>query len=169
VADRVSFVRNTEDGDRLCPIANLQSRGLPRFIALSSFVVASSSPTMRVPADTFWEIGLGMANSNPKCRKSKTSHRRFRATFGTGPEMCSELWHRLEPETWGCGTGERGVAYKHLLWALLLMKVYGTENFLRGVAKAHEQTFRKWTWMFIGKIAALKPKVVRFPTTANYI
>jgi hypothetical protein len=79
-ADRVSIGRNTEDGDRHCPIANLQSRGLPSFIALSSFVVASSSPTMRVPADTFWEIGLVMASSNPKCRKSKTSQRRFRAT-----------------------------------------------------------------------------------------
>jgi hypothetical protein len=90
---------------------------------------------MRVPADAFWEIGLVMASSNPKCRKSKTSHRRFRATFGTGREMCSELWHRLKPETWGCGTGELGVAYKHLLWALLLMKVYGMENFLRGVAR----------------------------------
>jgi len=65
--------------------------------------------------------------------------RRFRAHYGTTPGICAFLWPRLEvfslspkPE------------YFHLLWALLFLKLYDTEEVLAGmVGGVDEKTYRK--------------------------
>ena len=47
---------------------------------------------------------------------------RFRALFGVAPTVCAEAWelvHRKLP---------RNAHPKHLLWALLFLKVYATEH-----------------------------------------
>lgn len=37
----------------------------------------------------------------------------------------------------------------HLLWALLFLKVYGSEHTHRMIANVDEKTFRKWSWCFV--------------------
>jgi hypothetical protein len=64
---------------------------------------------------------------------------------------------------------------KHLLWALLLLKVYGTETLLSSfVGGVTEKTYRKWAWCFIDGIAKLESAVVsqlhpmqQFPPTIH--
>lgn len=48
----------------------------------------------------------------------------------------------------------------HLLWGLMLMKVYATEDVLANIAKATEKTFRKWAWAFIDALADLSYTLV---------
>jgi hypothetical protein len=38
---------------------------------------------------------------------------------------------------------------KHLLWGLLFLKVYGTEDVLSDVVGMKRNTFRKWAWKIV--------------------
>lgn len=82
---------------------------------------------------------------------------RFRAMFGTHPAMCVSLWHMLSPET----TMPKGARPIHLLWALMMLKLYCSESVLSSIAGGvTEKTFRKWAWIFIDGIAKLESRVV---------
>ena len=89
-----------------------------------------------------------------------TFNRRFRAHFGTTPTVCLIIWERLDPFE-SILPYHRGVQFKHLLWALLFMKIYGTEHLHTSlVGGVDEKTFRKWSWIFIDAIADLECEVV---------
>ncbi len=49
---------------------------------------------------------------------------------------------------------------KHLLWALLFLKVYATESINSLICGADEKTCRKWSWTFVRLQSQLE--VVRF-------
>jgi hypothetical protein len=74
---------------------------------------------------------------------------RWMSFFGVQPEVCEEVWRYLnadEPE-------DQSAETVHLLWALLLVKTYGTEAVLAGICGGcHEETFSKWAWHFLEKI-----------------
>ena len=77
--------------------------------------------------------------------------------IGTSFNVCSELWNLIDPVNTINGNPQP----KHLFWALLLMNTYCTEPILiRVVGGVDSGTFRKWAWLFIDKIAALKSEVV---------
>jgi hypothetical protein len=88
---------------------------------------------------------------------TRTEEDRFRAKFGTSPAICAALWHKLEPET----TMLKGARPMHLLWALMLMKIYATEAVLSVIAGGvDESTFRKWSWEFVEAVSYLESSVV---------
>jgi hypothetical protein len=77
---------------------------------------------------------------------------RFRAHFGTSANICCDLWNMIG--------ADRGKPV-HLLWALMLLKLYCAEAVLCTLAGGvHEQTFRKWAWLFVNEISELQYKVV---------
>jgi hypothetical protein len=97
-----------------------------------------------------------MQRGNPQ-RQTRTSDRRFRSTFGTTGAICSLIWNLLQPET----TMPQGSSPYHLLWALMLLKLYSTESILCTMAGGvDEKTFRKWAWMFVDEISHLEPSLV---------
>ncbi|KAF0702403.1 hypothetical protein AaE_015956 [Aphanomyces astaci] len=73
---------------------------------------------------------------------STTNARRFVALFGTTLYVTSVLWAKLEPHP-------RGGQPRHLLWALMFLKVYGTEHVHATIAAVDEKTYRKWSWTYI--------------------
>lgn len=84
--------------------------------------------------------------------------RRVRAWFGCSLKTVAKIWYLLDnsanklPEQ---ATQER------LLWALVLMKRYDTEEFNAGiVGGVDEGTFRKWSWFFIEEISYLEHDLV---------
>jgi hypothetical protein len=81
---------------------------------------------------------------------------RFGSLFGVTPDQCSELWTLLSSET----TMDSYAKPKHLLWALMLMKIYATEAVLSVSAGCDKNTFRKWTWTFIEEMSNLSKSVV---------
>ena len=73
------------------------------------------------------------------------SDRKFKSHFGASPQICADIWQMINPR-------EEISSYAkpvHLLWALMLIKVYATEEVLSGIAGVTEKTFRKWAWKFI--------------------
>jgi hypothetical protein len=81
---------------------------------------------------------------------------RFGLLFGVTPDLSSELWTLLSSET----TMDSYAKPKHLLWALMLMKIYATEAVLSVLAGCDEKTFRKWAWTFIEEMSNLSESVV---------
>ena len=95
-------------------------------------------------------------------RRKKSFHtffRQFRSHFGTTPTVCLIIWERLDPYE-NIRPIHKGVKLKHLLWALLFMKIYGTEHFHSSLTGVDEKTFRKWSWIFVDAIADLEYEVV---------
>lgn len=76
----------------------------------------------------------------------------FYSHFGTSPDTCLLLWQKctFPPDMKPC----------HLLWALLFLKLYATEEVLSNIAGSTRKTFRKWAWIVIEAISKLGPKVV---------
>ncbi|GAX10088.1 hypothetical protein FisN_2Lu360 [Fistulifera solaris] len=80
--------------------------------------------------------------------------RRFQSHFGVSPIQCSQLWILLKvPEN---------ARFKHLLWALLKLKVYATEEVLSGMAGCDEKTFRKWSDQFIDALSLLSSCLINW-------
>jgi hypothetical protein len=80
-----------------------------------------------------------------------TKERRFRACFGTTARICSQLWslcsHILIAE---------GAMPVHLLWALMFLKQYNTEEVNASMAGCDEKTFRHWCWLVINILADME-------------
>ena len=88
----------------------------------------------------------------------RTELRRFRAFFGVSPSTASLLWGKIKSLDWA----PRSQA-KHILWALLLMKVYDSEEVMAGFLGVDEETFSIHAFEMVKVIARLKPYYVRFP------
>ena len=83
------------------------------------------------------------------------SNRKFKAHFGVTPEVCAEVWYSIKKPT--------NARPKHLLWALLFLKLYETEDVL--IAKLQvksRETLRKWVWVMVQAIAGLSKSKIRW-------
>jgi hypothetical protein len=56
--------------------------------------------------------------------------RSFRAKLGVCPNVCCDVWERLQSRR------PKNVMPKHLLWGLLFLKVYRTEDVLTATSRA---------------------------------
>jgi hypothetical protein len=116
----------------------------------------------------FESIGLEMIQRDPSQGSVLTGDRRFKTTFGTKPEVVADVWNRLDAYN---TINEKGVSSHHLLWGLMLLKVYAKEAILCTLAGGvDEKTFRKWAFLFVHHISFLEPEVVsKQPTTVYYV
>ena len=87
---------------------------------------------------------------------SSTISRRFSAFFGTTIHITYTLWCLLAVEV----DGPVGGTIAHLLWTLLFLKMYGTVDTMSRICKVDPVTHRKWTWLFLERIADLHYSVV---------
>ena len=86
-----------------------------------------------------------------------TEYRDFREFFGCGLLVASTLWDLLVKENVLPENGR----YNHLLWTLMLMKIYGKEKTLCTLAGGvDKKTFRKWSKEFVVAIRNLEYPVV---------
>ena len=89
-------------------------------------------------------VGIGPAND-----------RAFFAHFGCSSDVISIVWqkiHRIKP---------RSCKPKHVLWALLFLKTYNSEDVLASRVGTNRKTFRKWVWTVLKLIQGLKRSTVR--------
>ena len=125
-----------------------QAEGLEK----TSVKVAKSTETqlIRVARD-IWN------KESKKVKSTMTEDRDFREFFGCGLHVASEIWDLLVRQN---ELPESGCHY-HLLWALMLLKIYGKEKTLCTLAGGvDKKTFRKWSKEFILAIAKLESTVV---------
>ena len=95
----------------------------------------------------------------PVSRKwSSESNMRFRSVFGAGSIVVADIWNRIEAD----GEILKGGEPKHLLWALVLLKVYQSDEVHCAlVGWPSVPTFRKWAWYFIERINDLKDNIIK--------
>jgi len=97
--------------------------------------------------EDFETIGLTVIGFNvTKCRE--TNNRRFRSSFGVSAKVCSLCWDLLSLEN-----NTITIDYNYLLMALHFLKCYDTESNNAGLFHVHEQTYRKYLWMYVGFLA----------------
>lgn len=86
---------------------------------------------------------------------ASTIERKIRAFFGAPVIVIEDVWTRIQP------LDRRGAQRKHLLWALVFLKVYSTEDVhCRIVGTKDIGTFRSWSWYMLQKVAGLKDEVI---------
>ena len=91
--------------------------------------------------------------SNEEFFKSRNLERDFRTLFGCSPVTCSVIWVKCD--------FSHQVKRKHLLWALMFLKTYGTEATLTVKAGISDRKcFRETIWPIIKKIASLRKREV---------
>ena len=98
-----------------------------------------------------------------KERAPKSEDRKFRALFGCSPAVVLALWELLESSD----LVPAGGRLLHLLWALLFVKVYPTEETLVTLCghpggNPERKTLRKWILLFMEAISYLTDQVVSF-------
>lgn len=92
-----------------------------------------------------------------KERAPRGEERAFRALFGCSWVVAFKLWklllsHRLLPN---------GGSLTHLLWTLMFLKVYPTEDVMKKLTGGTDQkTIRKWVFLFVENISMLEPFLV---------
>ena len=101
-------------------------------------------------ADDFAETAGAMVLRAQGLSVYQVGERRFKALFGVDTETCAVLWDEL------LSTMPDDSRPIHLLWCLLFIKVYGTEDVKSVITGAHPKTFRKWVWSFFDAISKLK-------------
>ena len=94
--------------------------------------------------------------SNVDTRWTSVNERRWSANYGASPNTCQAIWALIT----GSSPLPNGASFYHLLWGLLFLKTYMIEAVVSGMVGVDEQTYRKWVWIIIPRIAALKPSVV---------
>jgi len=80
-----------------------------------------------------------------------TIQRQFVACFGCTIHIAAMLWCILDVDN----LGPDNAKIHHLLWTLMFLKTYETNNILASIFDVDEQTYRKWTWLIIGAIARI--------------
>lgn len=97
-------------------------------------------------AQEFWNQGCIFLKNESN---SRTGIRRFRSMFGCTHFHCETIWNLL------MGRHPPYSHPRHLLMALLFLKVYSTEEIHHAISGADEKTFRKWSWIYTSLIAKL--------------
>ena len=87
---------------------------------------------------------------NARGLSSVVENRRFRALFGVSPAVCSKVWILIQAST------PRSFQPIHLLWGLMLLKIYASEHVNAALSGVDEKIFRKWSWKAIRAIADLR-------------
>ena len=94
-----------------------------------------------------------------KTRSTGTEDSNFHQFFGCSVLVFQALWSLLLITD----TLPEGGSILHLLWTLLFLKTYSKQKVLCSLAGIKDnETFRKWTWLFISAICELQHLVVSF-------
>ena len=84
-------------------------------------------------------------------------------------QVCVETWTRMKVAVNDPDDPElNGATPRHLLWALLFLKKYGDEAEMATLAGCDEKTFRKWSEIFVIRVASLIGDVVRDESSTNH-
>ena len=79
-----------------------------------------------------------------------------RAHIGVSFLVCADLWRRLEDSN----SLPTKAQPKHLIWALIKLRMNNTSKQTSVMFKADEKTVRKWVWMMLEAIVSIKSSVV---------
>ncbi|KAI2510184.1 hypothetical protein MHU86_4216 [Fragilaria crotonensis] len=106
--------------------------------------------------DTFISEARRLLKSNANLGAG-VPDRDFRSHFGVSPTVCFMIWEKCKSSFL-----VHNVLPRHLLWALMFLKIYATEDVLSTIAAVSRKTYRFWTWIVLMIIAKKKNDVIRW-------
>lgn len=115
---------------------------------------------MIISPNAFLELGstlVAKGNALKRHEGKKKLEQKFRGSFGVSSDVASQLWEYLFKFA---AINKKKTMPKHMLWALLFMKSYATENILMQIVGCSEKTFRFWVWHVIASISGLYDYIV---------
>jgi DDE superfamily endonuclease len=105
-------------------------------------------------------LGIAIETLRMPRRNEKETDRIIRGFFGAPISVVTKLWNLVEPLI--AAEYRRSAFPKHLTWALILIKVYSTEDVHCSIVGWPDpKTFRKWAWYFLELIASLRDDVIQ--------
>ena len=108
-------------------------------------IVAGSRMMERVASTSICERNFSMHLSE------SLINRHFRAMFGVSSRTAHLLWIALDVDVLGPPGGKR----THLLWMLMFLKEYCTQDSLSGICWVTRKTFCHWIDIFLDHVANL--------------
>ena len=109
----------------------------------------------RITARHYEQLGLTILRRGPNAGTGLSFQRAYREIFGCSPRLCVLLWRHCDARHI-----EVGAQPIHVLYACLLLEVYATVSVLATLAGCAQNTFTKWSWIYVYSIARLRPRVV---------
>lgn len=97
-------------------------------------------------SDEFWEYGCAI-NKHRSQIPNTQGMRRFLGFFGAKPVVCSKVWFLI---LFAIPTSTKP---RHLLWALLFLRGYDTEEKNASAVGVDENTFRWWIKQLVPVLA----------------
>jgi hypothetical protein len=76
----------------------------------------------------------------------------FCSHFGTPPHVVAIVWHLIDKS--------EGAEPKHLLYTLLFLKLYASEDVIHNMGGTSKNTYRKLTDIVLVEVFGLKQKVI---------
>ena len=120
---------------------------------------ASKKPRLMLGYDQQFVLNLASQNLIQSSNSISVRLRRFRSKFGTSPQVVVAAWKLVDENEYPPLPGGTK-KLEHMLWALMLLKEYGTEEDLAEAAGVDEKTFRKWAWLWAEKLSWLEMDLV---------
>ena len=106
----------------------------------------------------FIDVGFELLQFKRK-EWNTTSARRWKASFGCSPTCCAIVWQMMDPPN--NSFIPNNCHPKHLLWALMHMKLYTSQDALSSaVGGVSAKTVRKWVRAFIRELSQLSQTLV---------
>ena len=101
---------------------------------------------LKLTEEAFLHLGTQVI-TKATTRDSSVDDRTYKAFFGVSAGIVAECWEAIE-----CSL-PKGKHPKHILWALLFMKLYLPEDATIAILGTSKPTMRKWVWTVIRAIA----------------
>ena len=118
---------------------------------------------MKLSYKIFLNVGLGIIerNADPPLgavaqRNTQTNLRHFKSLFGVHWMVCETLWNLLDDH----GRYRETRKPEHLLWTLLFLKCYSSEQVHCTLVRTTAKTYRKWVWRVVEEISGLNTILV---------
>jgi hypothetical protein len=117
-----------------------------------------------VTVEEFTTLGAELMNRDEGGSDGRVFQERWTQHFLAEPVVVADVWQRLavDIEADPDAPDDKIAEPVHMLWALMLLKIYSTEAVLSGLCGVDEDTFRKWAWYMIEKVSYLEHEVVSF-------
>ena len=115
-----------------------------------------------VTTKDFIKHGLGLIGIKVQRFKGVVLDRRFRAFFGTCPQVCVMVWRTLTKLQWFQKNNIKTPNFRHLLWALQFLKAYDVQEIHACEIGIDKKTWRKWIWKYVEAITSISKHVVCF-------
>jgi len=94
---------------------------------------------------------------------AKVTLRRFKAHYGTPPDILAQTWELLRESKYVEEHPElmkRSLNPTYFMWGFLCLKVYSTWPCLANFLKVDEKTVKKWAMLYLEATAELDRQVV---------